>query len=168
MKEQNTKRTEMPLEDAGKIIRAIEGLEGIGITEISNHMAIGLKFEAAARDYRDHPVEALSDEAYFEGVVLDLLTLIGKIEAKNDGQLYFPKFSMLTGEEKLELESRRIHARAVDLLGDKKEIEAHRRNLRRAFEDTEDPNLLKTWEALDAQLEADIKYTKSLLTPQES
>ena len=87
-----------------------------------------------------------------------------EVAARNNGILLFPEFTGdLSESERLEVESRRIHDRVAELLGDEKEMVNHRKNLKSIFSNTKDPMLLKTWRALDAQLEADIKYTESLL-----
>lgn len=52
--------------------------------------------------------------------------------------------------------------RTRDLLGDVKQMNQHRRNLKEAFAGTQNPEVLKTWEALDAQLESDIRFAESL------
>lgn len=171
MKQQNQNRNCIPLDDANRIVGAVEFLAGIGISDITTRIASSLKIQAAIAEHDAYDVDSLYKEAYNERLVLELLTLIGEIEAKNNGLLWFPDIQGggLSLAEIATVERQRIVERSVELRGDKKDMANHRENLRRMLEAApKSKEIRKTWEVLDASLEADIMYVDSLTNIEES
>ena len=124
MKKQNQNRNCISLDDAKRIIGAIEFIAGIGISDITTRIASSLKIQAAVTEHDAYDVDSLYKEAYNERLVLELLTLIGEIEAKNNGLLWFPDIQGggLSPAEIATVERQRIIEREVELKGDKKTI----------------------------------------------
>jgi len=164
MKEQNIETRTISIKDRDRIVNCVECLSNVtSLGDYTTRIAASLAIRAQLDATDQLNTVDLKEEADDFTLILDLFRVISEVSVKNEGILYFPKATVLTEDEKLDLESKRIQSRVVDLLGDQKDMKEHRENLKRVFSNTKDEKMLKTWKAVDAQLEAEILFSQSLL-----
>lgn len=157
------------VEEYAALKKAIEWMECIDFTAMIARLATGQKARGLMMDDNRDP-EDIGFELYQDDRLFEFLGLISILKAKHDDYLELPDLSVpvndLTPEEREDVERWRDINRVRDLLGGKKEIQEHRKILKAVFDSIKDQDLRKechkTWAALDAQLENDIRFEESL------
>ncbi len=172
----NNQHNVLSRDDYQALQKALEELECVSnLDELIVNLNAGLKAWALLQDAGDLGAEAWADEIHDELKVFNALHILSSIKKNNDGLMNLPSLNDLSPQEKADIKRWRVIERAVELKGDKKALEKHRKNLKSMFEAeriimNDNKELIrdakKTWEALDAELEGDIMYADTL-TPGE-
>ncbi len=159
-------------DDRDRIVNEVEAMAEIGIRDMAAEIATALKMKAVTQDPQLYNLIDLGDDAFREHLLFDLLHVIADVEAKNDGILYFPDIDELTPQEKVHLASSRARNRASELK--ERNNKTFRQNVKKMYDaavsdstdisDIERDLFAKTFEAIDADLEADILLIESLQT----
>jgi len=161
-------------EEYGKLKSAIEDMVWINdMQEMVLDLARAMKIMAATGHPEGYDAEGLANEAFYEKLVLKLLLVIGELKNRHNGYITLPEYpagtDTLSSQEKAKIEADRAREKAMQLKGE--DIEFIRLGLKQMYEssiqstngkETTPQIFKKKWEALDAELEADIKMKESL------
>ena len=167
--------THFSLEEYKRLKKAIEDLEWVNnMQEMVLNISTAFKILGVFSEPTAYDADNLANETFGEKLVLKLLLVISDLQDRHNGSICLPELPIgtetLTSQEKLDLEARMARERAMYLMGGKKDIQSHRKILKEIFESADlsfipsnkDRELRerfkKTFEALDATLEADIQY----------
>lgn len=140
------------------------------------HLKQCFRYAASMIPYHElgEPIDFITNDALNETLLIDLVEAIARIRKNHNTYVNLPEYEALTRkpekvdltdltpQERTDVQRWRTLKRVTDLLGDAKQMRQHRRILKEAFAGLKDEAALKTWEALDLQLDADIQYAESL------
>ena len=161
-------------EEYSKLVFDLESLVFVeNMDELILNLAGALKTHAANSDPDQWSMENLANETFYEKLVMKVLMTIRNIREAHMGKISLPCYptctETLSAQEKLELEARRTRERAMKLKGE--DLKVLKDSLEEMYnfacidtKTTKDAkeDFKRTWEALDAELEADMKMTESI------
>ena len=163
----------MSRDDYQTLQKALDELECItNMDEVIVNLNAGVKAFAVIQDPDSLGEESWGDQIFDEQRLFTVLHIFSSLLMKNQHNLDLPEMNELSPQEEADIKRWRAIERVVELKGDKKALEHHRKNLKSMFEAERiamkgDKDLIrgieKTWKALDSELEADIIFADSLI-----
>lgn len=178
------KSDELTREEYMEIYEAFGEFVFIGdMRDFVTHITSAFRVHSSVKNYEDlnYSHVDIAYEESCERILLKFLHTILTIQTKRDSDISLPRWEDMTRHKltdrqiaKLEVEEKQ--ERAARLIGNSKSKAIHRQNLEKMFKVAQESGQGKEWadeakrtyEAIDADLEAGIGYIEALLKPEGS